>query len=268
MRWEMEDEEGKGRGKGKMVGKEEEEIDMGKAMEEVLKREREARAGELACIQPTRGTSSLTSQARIAEPSSVDVDPDAITRLSTPSANAEQIAFPSLTPTPSLPTSSHSTHPKAYMRVLHSLKTFFLSLVSPPTISLLSALIIALIPTLKSLFVYTPESTFHPTAPDGQPPLAILYQTATFVGAASVPLGLTVLGASMAKMRIPRPVNRLPLASIGAMAAVKIVVLPVIGYFFVEGLVKHTGMVAADNAVLRFSEFEITFSPACVQPRR
>lgn len=138
--------------------------------------------------------------------------------------------------------------------MLHSITTFLGSLVSPPTVALLSALIIALVPTLKSLFVYTDESSFHPTAPDGFPPLAIVYQTAAFVGAASVPLGLTVLGASVAKMDIPRPISRLPLASIAAMAFIKVALLPVIGFFFVEELVKHTGMVASDNPVLRFSE--------------
>lgn len=195
---------------------------------------------------------------RCSKASTSPADRDAIqSRQTSPtrSSGEQDTDFPALAPTPSLPSSSRSHHPSAYVRVLHSITTFLGSLVSPPTVALLSALVIALVPTLKSLFVYTTESSFHPTAPDGDPPLAIIYQTASFVGAASVPLGLTVLGASMAKMEIPRPISRLPLAGIAAMAFVKVALLPVIGFFFVEGLVKHTGMVAANNAVLRFSEF-------------
>jgi len=171
----------------------------------------------------------------------------------TRSTAPQDTEFPALEPIPSFSSSSRSNHPSPYVRVLHSILSVLSGFASPPTLALLSALVVALIPTLKSLFVYTDDSSFHPTAPDGDPPLAIMYNTATFVGGASVPLGLTVLGSSIAKMEIPRPVSRLPLASIGAMALVKVILLPIVGFFFVEALV-HRGMVQADNAVLRFSE--------------
>ncbi|ORY81838.1 auxin efflux carrier [Leucosporidium creatinivorum] len=232
MAWEL--LEDKDKRKDKMVKKEEEDLDMAKAMEEVLRRENEGKGGDVN-LSPDRDA----IQSRQPSP--------------TRSTGPQDTDFPALAPTPSLPSSSRSNHPSPYVRVLHSITTFFGSLVSPPTVALLSALIIALIPTLKSLFVYTSESSFHPTAPDGDPPLAVVYSTASFVGAASVPLGLTVLGSSMAKMEIPRPISRLPLASIGAMAFVKVMLLPIIGFFFVEALVKHTGMVAANNGVLRFT---------------
>lgn len=108
-------------------------------------------------------------------------------------------------------------------------------------------------PTLKALFIAPAAgASFHPVAPDGNPPLEILYDTATFVGAASVPLGLLVLGASIGRMTIPRPISKLPLVSIASMAVVRMALLPLIGYFFVRMLVERTGMVAADNKVLRF----------------
>lgn len=47
------------------------------------------------------------------------------------------------------------------------------TLVTPPTISLITSLIIALVNVLKALFVVTDVGTFHPTAPDGKPPLAM-----------------------------------------------------------------------------------------------
>lgn len=52
-------------------------------------------------------------------------------------------------------------------------------------------------------------------------------------------------------MVIPRPISRLPIASIISMAVIRIAVLPIIGFFFVQGLVKHTGMVDKENRVLQ-----------------
>lgn len=217
MLWELEEAL---KGKGKAFDDEEKDIDMATAMQEVLKAEVKT------------------------------ADKDAITPASPPHSVKNEVAQ-----TPSKPASSRSQHPQASVRVLHSIVSLFKSLLVPPVVALFISLPLALVPTLKSLFVYSTDTNFHPTAPDGKPPLAVLYDTAAFVGAASVPLGLVVLGASVAKMVIPRPISRLPMASIGAMAIVKLVLLPVFGYLLVEeGLVKHTNMVAESNHVLRFSE--------------
>ncbi|GAA6019898.1 hypothetical protein JCM10207_003330 [Rhodosporidiobolus poonsookiae] len=176
------------------------------------------------------------------------------------------VDFPILEPTPSdldghlspVPSahsaaSAPSVHHTTTQRVLLSIWSFFRPLVkSPPTMALLTALVISLVPALRALFV-APESgnSFHPTAPDGDPPLAILYQTADFVGGASVPIGLTVLGGSMAKLSIPRPVSRLPLQSIAAMAVIRLVVTAIVGFFLVNRLVS-SGLVDSDATVLRF----------------
>lgn len=247
--WEME----KGKGKDKMDEKEEEEIDMARAIEEVMKHEKEGKEGEFDFRQRARRRSRppfTTASTSTADRDAIEMHQPSPARSRVP----QDIDFSALEPIPSLSASSRSNHPSPYVRVFHSILSVLNGFASPPTVALLSALVIALIPSLKSLFVYTDDSSFHPTAPDGDPPLAIVYNTATFVGAASVPLGLTVLGASIAKMEIPRPISRLPLASIGAMVLVKVVLLPIIGFFFVEALV-HRGMVSADNAVLRFSTF-------------
>ncbi|BGP40253.1 Protein M3 [Rhodotorula kratochvilovae] len=174
-------------------------------------------------------------------------------------------AFPFLEPVPSgLALSHHSSnlsaaspspshHPHAGIRIAHGIWVLLRPIFqSPPCLSLLSALIISLVPTLRALFVApTDGSSFHPTAPDGDPPLAVLYDTASFVGGASIPTGLTVLGASMGKIRLPRRIGRLPLASIASMSVVRLVIQPIIGFFFVRELVR-VGMVSAENKVLRF----------------
>ncbi|BGP42192.1 Protein M3 [Rhodotorula kratochvilovae] len=139
-----------------------------------------------------------------------------------------------------------------WQRVLVSVKEFALSLLTPPTISLVTALICALVNPLKALFVPVDDYGWHPTAPDGDPPLAILLDTAAFIGNASVPLGLLVLGSTLGRMRIPRPISKLPLYSICALALCKVVLLPIIGYVFVRGLAQHTNLVSQDNHVLQF----------------
>lgn len=49
-----------------------------------------------------------------------------------------------------------------------------------------------------------------------------------------------MLGASLAKMKIPRPISRLPLASIACMAVTKMIIMPIIGFFLVKHLATAT----------------------------
>lgn len=92
----------------------------------------------------------------------------------------------SLAATPSLTNHRNLTHPTPleplYKRIAKSLFKFLLSLVSPPAISCLLSLLIALIPTLKALFVADVPGVYMPDAPDGMPPLGWLLDIATFGG--------------------------------------------------------------------------------------
>lgn len=76
------------------------------------------------------------------------------------------------------------------------LRAFF----SPPTTALLLALIIAVVKPLKALFVQTGYPM--PNAPDGKPPLAIILETLSFIGNASVPVGLLSAHTSQPRARI------------------------------------------------------------------
>ena len=53
-------------------------------------------------------------------------------------------------------------------------------------------------------------------------------------------------------MRLPRPISRLPLASIVSLAIAKLVILPVVGFLLVHALTFHTSLVPPENTVLRF----------------
>lgn len=138
-------------------------------------------------------------------------------------------------------------------KITNTILPFLASLATPPTIALSLALLFALVKDLKALFVYDPTNSFHPTAPDHAAPLSIVLDTASFIGNASVPLGLMVLGSAMSRMKLPRPLSRLPISSILALAVTKLVILPIIGYFFVEALTNYTTLVDKDNKVLRFT---------------
>lgn len=93
--------------------------------------------------------------------------------------------------------------------------SFARSLVNPLTITIATAILIALVKPLKALIIHVPGFTSIPDAPDGQPPLSFIYQTADFIGALGIPAALILVGASFARLKIPRPISKLPLAAIG-----------------------------------------------------
>ena len=89
----------------------------------------------------------------------------------------------------------------AIHRAVAFIRTVLSSLLTPQALSILVALLISLVKPLKALFVAVDNSPI-PNAPDGQPPLAFIMDTCSFIGAASVPLGLICLGSALARMNI------------------------------------------------------------------
>ncbi|KAG8981454.1 Protein M3 [Tulasnella sp. JGI-2019a] len=126
---------------------------------------------------------------------------------------------------------------------------FVQALNTPPTISIVVAFPIALVPRLKGLFVPLANS---PHGPDGLPPLAFLLDTATFIGAASVPLGLVCLGSALARLNVPKPWTRLPLGAIGVFTVMKLFLMPVLGVLICELFTHYIPLFNPDDKVLRF----------------
>lgn len=168
----------------------------------------------------------------------------------------------SIVPVPSSPVASHRSPPPtptvAFFRgILHT----FSLLVSPVTVTLVVALVVALVNPLKALFVADIDGwsgTRIKLAPDGRPALAFIYdvsrfylsdlhtrevkfanllstynrhpavhtddtlphtmshakKTTTFLGAITVPGALILLGASFARLSIPRPFSKLPISTL------------------------------------------------------
>lgn len=123
------------------------------------------------------------------------------------------------------------------------------NLATPPTIAIFISFPIALIPSLKSLFVTTSAS---PRGPDGLAPLAFILDTASFIGAASVPLGLICLGSALARLSVPKPWTRLPLGAIGAFTVAKLFIMPILGVAVCTFFTKVVKIVDEEDKVLRF----------------
>lgn len=137
------------------------------------------------------------------------------------------------------------------LRLRRTLFTFLRNLLMPTSASILVSFAIALVTPLKALFIPVEGTHIH-AAPDGQPPLAFVMDTANFIGAASVPMGLVCLGSALARLHVPRGSwNTLPVGAILAFSVGKLLVFPVLGVLITKGLV-HGGVIAAEDKVLQF----------------
>ncbi|KZT06462.1 auxin efflux carrier [Laetiporus sulphureus 93-53] len=134
--------------------------------------------------------------------------------------------------------------------------------ITPITCSLAISLPIALIPDLKALFTPVKGGPSW-KGPDGEPPLYFIMQTAEFLGTMAVPLSLIILGASFARLKVPRPFSRLPIMAMIAATVAKMVVLPVIGVFMVQAMVKG-GLIAKEALAERFVAMFLSGTPAAV----
>ncbi|KAJ7279545.1 auxin efflux carrier [Mycena rebaudengoi] len=134
---------------------------------------------------------------------------------------------------------------------------------SPSSLSVIVALPIAVVPALKGLFIAVDNSPIHP-GPDGLPPLSFLFETAIFIGAASVPLGLVCLGSALARLEIPRgQLNKLSVGAITSITVGRMVVTPVLGVLLTKGLV-HGGVIPEEDKVLQFVSLIFSCIPSGV----
>ncbi|KAG6331999.1 hypothetical protein ID866_7093 [Astraeus odoratus] len=123
---------------------------------------------------------------------------------------------------------------------------------TPPSLSIIISFIISVVPTLKALFVPGVPGVYISPAPDGQPALAILMNTATFIGGASIPLALIALGSALARLQLPHGNwKSLPFASISALAVARLIIMPIMGVLICQGFT-HIGLINPTNNVLRF----------------
>ncbi|KAF9114586.1 Protein M3 [Mortierella sp. AM989] len=129
-------------------------------------------------------------------------------------------------------------------RIFHSTREYL----TPPTIGLILGLMVALSP-LRGLFV----SIANPfPSPDELPPLSFILEVTVMLGGCCVPLGLTVLGASLSRLK---PGRMRPLIPVMTMITVaKLVITPMIGIMLTQFvLVRQLGWISAQNHILQFT---------------
>ncbi|KAJ8141810.1 hypothetical protein OY671_005027 [Metschnikowia pulcherrima] len=135
------------------------------------------------------------------------------------------------------------TSSKFKRRVISTLKNFL----APNSVSLIVSLIIAMSPPLKALFV---ESKFHlPSAPDHQPPLSFVIDITSYVGAASVPLGLLILGATISRLKVHSMIPGFWKTAV-MITACRLIILPIFGVGLTTGL-QNAGWYG-DDRLIRF----------------
>ena len=79
-----------------------------------------------------------------------------------------------------------------------------------------------------------------------------------------MPLALVLLGASFARIQLPRPLTRLPLMAIFLSTMAKMVMLPVIGVFLVIAMTEG-GLVDRKEKTLRFVMMFLSGTPTAVK---
>ncbi|PCH40729.1 auxin efflux carrier [Wolfiporia cocos MD-104 SS10] len=209
-------------------------------------------------IQLARRTSRLSvSSRRSRHPSALNAPSSVMQPVVPPAPSA---SHSSVTQTLSPTVTPSSTF---FQRLRHTLRPLSAA-VTPITCSLAISLPIALITDLKALFVNVTDQggpDWH--GPDGNPPLAFVMDTTSFIGDMAVPLSLIILGGSFARLKIPRPFSRLPIAAMLAAAFAKMVLLPVIGVFMIQAMTKG-GLIPREAIAERFVAMFLSGTPAAV----
>lgn len=139
-----------------------------------------------------------------------------------------------------------------FWRLFHSVREYL----TPPTIGLILGLLCALTP-LRGLFVPTANPL---PSPDELPPLSFIYEITLMLGGCCVPLGLTVLGASLSRLKPGRMRPLIPTLTMVTIA--KMVISPLVGVLVVElVLVRHFQWVSSQNHMLQFTLMLMSGSP-------
>ncbi|KAJ3800764.1 auxin efflux carrier [Lentinula aff. detonsa] len=150
--------------------------------------------------------------------------------------------------------------PSWFVRTLKSISV----IITPVTIALAISLPVSVIQPLKALFTDATASGGPDwTGPDGSPPLNFIMDTATFIGELCVPLSLIILGASFARMSIPKRLSTLPIPAMILVMLSKEVLVPVIGIFLTQAFVAK-GLIPKENLAQRFVAIFLSGTPTAV----
>lgn len=188
---------------------------------------------------------------------------------------------PSAHPRPGVNGNDGAPDPSTWKRFLK----FVAGMFTPINSVIVVSLVVALVEPLKALFVDI-SGVGGPSwaGPDGNPPLSFIIDTgsqqnalrrdsgtdqmiataASFIGALTVPLALMLLGSSFARMRVPRPLSRLPIWAILFVCLAKMVLLPTIGIFLVRAMVNRQ-LISKESKTELFVAMFLSGTPTAVK---
>ncbi|WVQ69498.1 uncharacterized protein L199_007718 [Kwoniella botswanensis] len=162
------------------------------------------------------------------------------------------------TPAPSI----HTPKKPLKQRIWKYLEPFL----TPFMAAIVLGIICSTVRPIKALLVPVDgwSVTRIPNAPNDEPPLSFIMDTATFLGGISIPGGLVLLGASFGRLKLPKKWSDIPFAAILAMTIFKMVILPLMGIFFIEGLRDHTDLYPKEDKMRTFVAILLSGTPSSV----
>ncbi|CCH42963.1 putative transporter [Wickerhamomyces ciferrii] len=106
---------------------------------------------------------------------------------------------------------------------------FFLdNFTKPVSLACTIGIIISMIPWVKALFVKTNQTSL-PNAPDQEPPLSFIMDFTGYLGQATVPLGLLILGSTLSRLEVKSLGNFKIWSTPLALTFIRLILLPIIG---------------------------------------
>lgn len=129
---------------------------------------------------------------------------------------------------------------------------FFLkNCLRPASMAVILALIIAFIPWVKALFVTSDSTPKLSQAPDNQPALSFLMDYTSYIGAASVPFGLLLLGATLGRLKLTKLYPGF-WKSAFVLVIFKMCIMPIFGVLWCDRLVKAGWLSWEEDKMLLF----------------
>lgn len=135
---------------------------------------------------------------------------------------------------------------------LSSFIVFFLkNCLRPCSMAVIVALVIAFIPWVKALFVTSAHTPKLKQAPDKAPALSFLMDFTGYLGAASVPFGLLLLGATLGRLKIGKLYPGFWKSAV-LLVILRMCVMPIFGVLWCDRLVKAGWVNWEDDKMLLF----------------
>ncbi|CAR30785.1 ZYRO0E02156p [Zygosaccharomyces rouxii] len=141
-----------------------------------------------------------------------------------------------------------------WMRKVRITKYFIFFLkncLRPCSLAVIVALTIAFIPWVKALFVSGPGIPHINQAPDQQPPLSFIMDYTSYIGAASVPFGLLLLGATLGRLKIKKLYPGFWKSAL-LLVCLRLCIMPILGVLWCNRLVRAGWLHYDEDKMLLF----------------